>query len=123
MSVSLMKFFDDRGGEGSQHGAPLYWSQQSGNGLPFRGAVPPTLKGDEIDDLPVRLDARSRAFKLWVPEDKQAFDDIQDHVAAGLYFISKRMDRWKDEDECPTVWLEWLQCYNESPKPTMGTVI
>lgn len=49
MAVSLLKYFTDRGGDGSQHDGNLHWPGTAA-GFPLRGDTAPLLRGNEYED-------------------------------------------------------------------------
>ncbi len=120
MAVSLMKYFSEKGGIDSEHRGNLHWPGTA-NGFPFRGDVAPLLRGDEFEDQVAHaIDFHSRAFKLWEPEDKHAFDRIRDKICNGLYVEYVRYDRWSDANMGLIVWLEWGQIYGETVNGKSG---
>lgn len=94
-------------------GQALNWPG-TGDGFPVLGPAADTTK-DEYDDIPLILNFRSRVFQLADEEQKAAFDVVQDRIVNGWYRLVKRTDRWPDTDAAPTVWLEWVEIYGESP--------
>lgn len=110
--MSLLKYFDERGGAASPHHGDLSWPGTAA-GFPLRGPVP-DLKGPEYEDkLTHVLDYRARGFKLWEEPDYREFCSIQDRAANGWYAIRKREDHWYPEHMAYFVWMEWLQVYGE----------
>jgi hypothetical protein len=115
-----MKYFSEKGGIDSEHRGNLHWPGTA-NGFPFRGDVAPLLRGDEFEDQVAHaIDFHSRAFKLWEPEDKHAFDRIRDKICNGLYVEYVRYDRWSDANMGLIVWLEWGQIYGETVNGKSG---
>lgn len=111
---SMFKFFGERGGPDSEHRGTLHWPGTP-DGYPFRGSQVPNLQGDEAENLPLAMDYQSRAFKLWEPEHKLAFDQIMDRIVNGWYMLYRRRDEWSTTHDAPVVWLEWVQIYGETP--------
>lgn len=108
---SMLKYFGDRGGE--EHGGPLSWPGV--RGFPFRGDVVPDLKQQEMEQLPLALDYKSRSFKLWDDKDKADFDQVMDRIVNGWYMQHKRYDNYVPEQQEYVVRLEWVQIYGEHP--------
>lgn len=111
------KFFGTRGGPGTEHKGNLHWPGTA-EGFPVRtyGEGLPNLRQEEFEDLPKILDYHSQRFLLWLPEEKAAFDIIMDRIANGWYSLSRRIDRWSDQNLGLAVWLEWVQIYGEVPQ-------
>jgi len=108
---SLQKYYADHGGP--QHGGHLSWPGTQ-EGFPVRGE-PAHLRQSEYQGLTHVLDYKSGAFRMWVPEEKAAFDDVMDHIVNGWYAQHKRIDHFSLEYGAPLIWLEWLQIYGEIP--------
>lgn len=113
-SGSMLKYFQDHGGTGTDHGGKLHWPGTV-DGFPFRGDHIPDLKGDEIASIPLALDYRSKAFRLWVPEEKVEYDGIMDRIVNGWFMQHHRVEKWIDAHCGLYVWLEWVQIYGETP--------
>jgi hypothetical protein len=111
---SMLKFFQDRGGPSSEHGGKLHWPGTPA-GFPFRGDQVPNLQGDEAENLPHALDYHSQSFRLWLPEEKAAFDSIMDRIVNGWYMQHKRYDNYVPDHQEYVVRLEWVQVYGETP--------
>jgi hypothetical protein len=117
---SLIKYFNDRGGDDSEHRGNLHWPGTSA-GVPLRAASAPLLRGEEFENQITHVsDFHSRLFKLWDPTDKHDFDVVMDRIYGGWYAERRRHDRWCEEHMGYIVWLEWLQIYGE---PTNGKTI
>lgn len=115
MGRSMLKFFNDRGGD--EHGGLLHWPGTL-EGLPFIGNAIPDLKRKEMEELDIRSDFHSRMFEMWKSDDKALFDKIHDRVTVGWYEIKKRDDRWNEEHQHYRIWLEWVQHYGVAPNGT-----
>lgn len=117
---SMMKFFREQGG--SDHGGKLHWPGTP-DGFPFRGAAAPHLKQDEVEQIRLALDYKSSMFRLWIPDEKAAFDVVMDRIANSWYMKNHREDKWNEEHQHYLVWLEWVQIYGETPngKSPSGT--
>jgi len=110
---SMKQFFNDRGGPDTEHGAPLSWPGTP-QGYPVRGRTG-LLKKHELENVPLSLRFRSRAFRLWEEPDQIAFNDVMNRVVVGWYYVHKRFDQWIPEAQGYYVWLEWVQVYGEVP--------
>lgn len=113
--MSLRKFYGEQGGP--QHGdSRLNWPGTL-DGFPVIG--PPgaaaNLKQDELENLELRYDYRSKMFLLWEPEAKTEFDDVNDKIVNGWYRLLKRADVYDEENKHYRVWLEWAQIYGMIP--------
>lgn len=109
---SMLKYFSDQGGE--NHGGSLHWPGTT-DGFPFRGDSVPNLKQQEMEELPLALDYKSRSFKLWDEKEKAAFDVIMDRIVNGWYMQHKRFDNYVPDQQEYVVRLEWVQIYGEHP--------
>lgn len=109
---SMLKYFADLGGE--DHGGPLHWPGTA-DGFPFRGETIPNLKQQELEQLPLALDYKSRSFKLWDAQEKAEFDVVMDRIVNGWYMQHKRYDNYVPEHQEYVVRLEWVQIYGEHP--------
>lgn len=113
--MSIRKYYGEPGG--SQHGGlHLNWPGTM-DGFPVASRIghAPDLKQEEIENLDVRLDFRSKMFLLWEPEQKAEFDEINDKIVNGWYMLYKRSDHWDEENKHYRVWLEWCQVYGMIP--------
>jgi hypothetical protein len=110
----MLKFFQETGGLNTEHGGRLHWPGTV-DGFPYRGEQAPLLKQQEMENLPLALDYRSKLFELWKPEDKKAFDETMDRIVNGWYMQHRRKDIEVEGQAMPAVWLEWVQIYGESP--------
>ena len=99
----------------------VFWPK-SENGLPVK--IPTgsdsTLKDDEIEELPVELNYKSRMFELWDAKDKADFDNVNDHLAHRVYVQLNRRDEWIPEKKHVMVWLEWVEMFKVIPKRAGG---
>jgi len=113
--MSMKKYHGEMGGQ--QHNNSLLQWPGTVDGFPVLG--PPggsaNLKQDEIENLDLQYDFKSRMFILWDEKDKAEFDDINDKIVNGWYRLLKRSDNWDDEHKHFRVWLEWFQIYGMLP--------
>lgn len=110
---SMLKYFREHGGE--DHGGALFWPGTM-DGFPYRGQAAPHLKQEEMEQIELALDYKSRMFCLWDPAEKAEFDQIMDRVINGWYMQHVRKDEWDSEHQHYRVWLEWVQIYGETPR-------
>ena len=112
--MSLRKYHGEIGG--TQHNnARLNWPGTL-DGFPVIGAGNrPDLKQDELENIDLQYDFKSRMFELWDPTQKAEFDDVNDKMVNGWYRLLKRTDNWDDEHKHFRVWLEWAQVYGMIP--------
>lgn len=112
--MSLRKYHGEIGG--TQHNnAQLNWPGTL-DGFPVIGAGHrPDLKQDELENIDLQYDFKSRMFELWDPTQKAEFDNINDKMVNGWYRLLKRTDNWDDEHKHFRVWLEWAQVYGMIP--------
>ena len=109
----MSKYFSDRGGE--DHGGTLFWPGTM-EGFPFRGRAAPHLKQEEMEQIELVLDYKSRMFRLWEPAEKAGFDQIMDRIVNGWYMQHVRKDEWDPQYQHYRVWLEWIQIYGETAR-------
>lgn len=112
--MGLAKYHNELGG--SQHGdARLQWPGTM-EGFPVLGnATRTNLKQDEVENIDVRLDFKSKMFELWDAPQKTEFDNINDKIVNGWYMLQRRNDHWDEENKHFRVWLEWCQVYGMLP--------
>lgn len=111
--MSLHKYHGEVGG--AQHGgAKLNWPGTM-DGFPVMGGAPVDLKKEELEDLDLRFDFKSKMFELWDEAQKAEFDDVNDKIVNGWYRLVKRADNWDEEKKHFRVWLEWFQVYGMIP--------
>jgi hypothetical protein len=115
--VSLRKYHGEIGG--SQHNnARLNWPGTL-EGFPVLNSGHRTdLKQDELENIELQYDFKSKMFDLWDATQKAEFDDINDKIVNGWYRLLKRSDNWDDEHKHFRVWLEWAQVYGMIPPKT-----
>lgn len=111
---SMAKYFADRGGPASEHNGKLHWPGTA-DGFPFRGDQIPDLRGREHAEIPLVLDHHSDLFRLWEPEEKARYDQIQDRIANGWYIQRRLREIVVDGQLWPAMYLEWAQIYGENP--------
>ena len=109
---SMFKFFQERGGPDTEHRGTLHWPGTA-EGFPFRGEQVPLTKQHETEQIGHALDYRSQLFRLWVAEEKAAFDAVMDRIVNGWYMQHRRTDKDVPGQIAPAVWLEWVQIYGE----------
>ena len=107
--MSTSKFFGESGGE---HGAPLHWPGTAA-GFPVRGGQPTDLKQTEFENLDHTFDFKAQSFRLWLPDELQAYLEVMDRIANGWYAQRFCERHWSEEHAAPVIWLEWLQIYGE----------
>ena len=112
--MSIKKYFGEIGGPA--HGNDrLHWPGTL-DGYPVRGnASVADLKKEELDNIDLRLDFKSKMFELWDPDQKTEFDDVNDKIVNGWYLLQRRNDHWDEEKKHFRVWLEWAQVYGMLP--------
>jgi len=115
--VSLRKYHGEIGG--SQHNnARLNWPGTL-DGFPVLGSGQRNdLKQDELENIELQYDFKSKMFELWDVNQKAEFDDINDKIVNGWYRLLKRSDNWDDDNKHFRVWLEWAQVYGMIPPKT-----
>ncbi|NDD52539.1 hypothetical protein EBZ39_01450 [bacterium] len=110
--MATFKYHSEIGGE--QHGnRRLHWPGTL-DGFPFIGE-PGDLKQQEVEDIQLQYDYKSKMFELWDVSQKSEFDDINDKIVNGWYRLLRRNDNWDEDKKHFRVWLEWCQVYGMSP--------
>ena len=112
--MTILKYFGDRGGDGSSHDGLLHWPGTL-DGFPFRGPDIPNLKQDELEALPLSIDFRCRTFELWDEADLAAYTDIRDKAANEWYQVVHIDRHYDKENKHWRIYLEWYQVYGELP--------
>lgn len=112
--MTLKKYHRETGGP--QHGGDrLFWPGTM-DGFPAIGPPGATdLKKEEFENLDLRYDFKSKMFELWDVSQKAEFDDINDRIINGWYYLQRRSDHWDEEHKHYRVWLEWCQIYGMVP--------
>ena len=113
--MSTRKYFGEHGGP-QHNNAHLHWPGTM-DGFPVVGpsSAFADLKQDEIENIDLQYDFKSRMFTLWDEKEKAEFDDVNDKIVNGWYRLLKRSDHWDDEKKHFRVWLEWFQIYGMLP--------
>ena len=115
--MSLRKYHGER--TGNQHNNELLNWPGTLDGFPVvGGASRSDLKQEELENIDLRYDFKSRMFELWDAAQKTEFDDINDKIVNGWYRLLKRSDNWDAETNHFRVWLEWAQVYGMLPPKT-----
>jgi hypothetical protein len=112
--MSIGKYMHETGG--SLHdGKKLLWPGTA-DGFPVIGnGAAPNLKKEELENIDLRLDFKSKMFELWDPAQKAEFDDINDKIINGWFLLQRRTDNWDNTHNHLRVWLEWAQVYGMLP--------
>ena len=103
--MSIKKYYGEIGGYA--HGSDkLHWPGTL-DGYPVKGGsvLPPDLKKEELENLDLQLDFKSKMFELWDVSQKTEFDDINDKLVNGWYILQRRNDHWDEEHKHYRVWL------------------
>ena len=112
--MSLRKYHGEIGGE-QHNNARLNWPGTL-DGFPVIGSGNRAdLKQEELENIDIQYDFKSRMFELWDVTQKAEFDNINDKIVNGWYRLLKRNDNWDDENKHFRVWLEWAQVYGMIP--------
>lgn len=99
-------------------GTPLHWNRASVDGAPFRGHVPPVLKGEDDDKSIHRVkDAKWRTFDLTIPEEGAAYQEVVDKIVNGLYSLIYIKRFVKNELKH---YVEWAEHYIEEVNPLIA---
>jgi hypothetical protein len=104
---------------GEQHeryGGRLQWP--GAHGFPFLGDAPPSLKQHEVEALPTCGRAYEKVFDLNDPADAEYYNWVRDRIRNGLFVQDFKRERWPDDKQCPTIYLEWTQCFTAMPQKT-----
>lgn len=113
--MSTRKYHGEVGG--IQHNnAQLNWPGTL-DGFPVLGGAGPRpdLKQEELENIDIQYDFKSRMFELWDTTQKAEYDNINDKIVNGWYRLLKRTDNWDEKNNHFRVWLEWAQVYGMIP--------
>lgn len=105
--ISRKKFYGDKLADGSS----LLWPGTP-DGFPVRmdpRQGTPLLKGDEIDDIPIRLDYDCGWFELSDPACLPRWKEVMDRITSGVYLRLKRTDVIDPNTGNLKVFLEWAE--------------
>lgn len=100
-----------------QQDQDLYGGHVAGYGLdgyPIIGNTAPMLTQGELESLPLVANFKAAFFRMWLPEEANAYIKVQDHVANGQFFQKARRDipvsgiAGQDGDTLK-IYLEWVQ--------------
>lgn len=108
-AIPWRRLWPDEPNRTDLHGPEVTWPSGPGD-FPYHGPVNQLRERPTVPGVVSRF--RSRTFRLWVDEDKTAFDEVMERAHNGLFSIQHRIDRWSDEYGGLIVWMEWLQHYN-----------
>jgi hypothetical protein len=119
MSSSLSKFANRQ----VHRGQRLHWGRADEDGLPYRGASPPSYTQDEAAERFRKIgDPFAETFDLSKAEDKRAYLDVMDGII-NLWFRCIFVDRWQTPENIHGyVRIEWAEYVMEdgSPAPYMN---
>lgn len=121
-SSSIFKFANrTNGGQGRQ----LFWGRADIDGAPYRGAAPPMLPAEELEDRLVRVaDPFVRIFDLSNEHDTKAYLEVRDMIVNGWaqsVYCKRVVTRNKKNDQIRVrVVMEWVQFYMQDGQPMMS---
>jgi hypothetical protein len=97
----------------------LHWGRVDLDGLPFRGAVPPTWRNEDFENRSARVgDARNSIFDLTDADQNARYLEVLDRIVNGWYqclnrvFIQEKM----------VVYIEWVEWHLENGMPMHSQV-
>jgi len=104
------------GEQDDRYGGKLQWP--GANGMPSMGDAAPSMKQHEIDALPVMGATRQRVFDLNDENARTDYNWVRDRIRNGMFVRDYCKRRWPEDKVYPIIYMEWTQCYVQSPKQT-----
>lgn len=99
-------------GQKDDKGNPVSWDRADIDGVPFRGRMP-LMSPEEFDQKVEReVDGHVQAFRLWLPEEKEACESVLDRIANRWYVLIDRDRQYVPEFNNWVVLLIWTVPYN-----------
>jgi len=115
--MSIFKYYGDPGGHATEHRGALQWVPGEFT-VPIRNLPRSIMTREELETGVVEaMDFHRGRFRLWIPEELKAYEDIRDKAANGWYQIVDltrtvvTLSETGEPDQI--VFLEWLQVYGE----------
>lgn len=106
--MGLARFYDQR----QSNGKPVSWDRAHIDGVPFRGSAP-LMKEEEYQTKVERdNDGYVRAFRLWVPEEAKACEEIINGIANNWYRLIDRDKQYVPEHANWVVLIIWTIPFN-----------
>lgn len=94
--------------------SPLGWHRAAIDGAPFRGPAP-MYKEEDFENKTERVhDGKVRVFRLWVEEDRKAYEDIIDRASNRWYTIIRDEPRFVEKEANFVVLCVWAETYIEA---------
>lgn len=117
MPGSLSKYWKQKK---DTSGNNLFWPGTS-DGYPVRGSIPPTLKQDEFEDIPLVYDAKADYFRL--PEQLDEYLNVIDKAANGWFQLrhERVVKPYDPETGEEVIFLQWLEIHGEIPDVKSGS--
>ena len=103
------------GEQDDRHGGKLHWVDTGPPVLLGDSAQMPLLRAAELDQLPLVCFAKSGVFDLSNSDDKEYYNWVRDHAAAGNFTITLAKHYWNDATNTMRVYMEWVQRYRFIP--------
>ena len=101
------------GEQDPRYGGRLQWP--GANGFPFLGDAPPSLRQNEVEELPVCGTTFNRPFDLNKEQDRLDYNWVRERIRNGLFIQDHISRRWPDDQDWPIIYLEWTQCFTLLP--------
>lgn len=113
-NMSLFKYFNERGGNTTEHRGPLSWSR-TGDLPPLRNCQQAALTEAEVEAIETFEDFHCKTFELWDEAQLKEYCEVCDRMANGWYRLIFIDRRFSEADKSWRVLLEWSQIYGEIP--------
>ena len=94
-------------------GQPVHWERAHIDGAPFRGRAVMFRNDEEYQANTEREnDTHSDTFRLWVPEEKAAFDKVTEGIMNDWYRLIDKDRQYVPEHQSWVWMVVWAEPYN-----------
>ncbi len=108
--MGLAKFHTQRQ---DREGRPIHWERAAIDGVPFRGRAPLVKDEEEYAARVEReCDGRAETFRMWLPDEKKALNEVIDGIANGRYVKAIEDHQYVPEHNSYVVLMIWTEPYN-----------
>ena len=112
--MSLFKYFNERGGNHTEHGGTLGWVR-NGEHYPLRNVNQIALTEAEVEAIENFADFHCKKFDLWVEADLRDYCEVKDRIENGWYMQRFIERQYMPEHGNWRILIEWIQIYGEIP--------
>ena len=111
MTTPIQKYL---GEQDPRYGGKLQWPGVKG--YPFLGEVPPSLRQQEVDELPVCGNTHEDRFDLNDEVRRAEYNWVRDRIRNRLFAQDHIERQWPLDKEWPIIYLEWTQFFAALPQ-------